>query len=196
MITSKKDYLFYLEADRIALGKPPYSFAVYIKESFTRELVWRFQRLLRRTEYYGNVVSKKSFFGKIVYLAIKFRFKNLSIKLGFSIPENVFGPGLSIAHYGTIVINSRAKVGANCRIHDSTNIGGSGGLPFAPVLGNNIYIGPGAKIFGNISIADNCVIGANAAVNKSITEEGVLIAGVPAKVIKHIDIKNILKHLQ
>ena len=196
MIQSRKDYLFYLEADRIALGKPPNSFFEHLKEFAKREFIWEFQRSLRKAEYYKNVVSKKSIFGKIRYFFIKVKFKNLSVKLGFSIPENVFGPGLAIAHYGTIVINSGAKVGANCRIHTSTNIGSSAGFPGAPVLGNNIYIAPGVKIFGAITIADNCAIGANAAVNKSITEEGMLIAGVPAKVVKPIDIKTIIKHLQ
>ena len=52
-----------------------------------------------------------------------------------------------------------------------------------PVLGNNIYIGAGAKIIGNIYIADDCVIGANAVVTKSIMEPKSIVAGIPAKVI-------------
>jgi serine O-acetyltransferase len=196
MIKSKQDYLDYLEADRIALEKPYFSFGIYLKECFTRELVWQFQRLLRKTEYYGNVISKRSFAGKIAYSFIKFRFKNLSIKLGFSIPENIFGPGLAIVHYGSIVINSSAKIGANCRIHVGVNIGESGGMKGAPVLGNNIYIGPGAKIFGDIFIADNCAIAANAAINKSVKEEGMLIGGVPGHIIKPIDIKLLIRHLK
>jgi serine O-acetyltransferase len=195
MIQSRKDYLYYLEADRIALGKPKYSFFEYLKEIMKREFIWRFQRSLRQSEYYRNVVSEKSIIGKIIYMMVKIQFKNISIKLGFSIPENVFGPGLAIVHYGTIVVNSDARIGANCRIHACTNIGRSGGISGAPILGDNIYIGPGAKIFGNISIADNCAIAANAAVNKSVIDRGVLIAGVPARVIKQIDIKNIITHI-
>jgi serine O-acetyltransferase len=57
------------------------------------------------------------------------------------------------------------------------------------------YIKIGAKVYGKITIANNSVIAANAAVNKSIVEEGILIAGVPAKPIKSIDIKRIIKHL-
>lgn len=52
-----------------------------------------------------------------------------------------------------------------------------------PVLGNNIYIGAGAKIIGNIYLADDCVIGANAVVTKSVLEPGSVLVGVPAKVI-------------
>jgi serine O-acetyltransferase len=108
---------------------------------------------------------------------------------------NVFGPGLAIIHYGTIVVNPRAKVGANCRIHVCTNIGESGGVEGAPQIGDNVYIGPGAKIYGNITVPNNTVIAANAAVNKSIEEPGMMIAGVPAKPIKKIDVKSIIKHI-
>jgi serine O-acetyltransferase len=195
MINSRKDYKYYLEADRIALGKPHYSIREYIKAIVTRELIWEFQRSLRKAEYYKNVAAKKTIFGKISYLFVKYRFKKLSLKLGFSIPENVFGPGLAIIHAGTIVVNGSVKVGANCRIHVCTNIGGSAGSAKGPQIGDNVYIGPGAKIFGDISIANNCAISANAAVNRSIEEEGMLIAGIPAKAIKPIDIKTIIKHI-
>ena len=108
---------------------------------------------------------------------------------------NIFGPGLAIIHYGTIVVNPRAKVGANCRIHVCTNIGESGGVVGAPKIGDNVYIGPGAKIYGDITIANNTVVAANAAVNKSILEDGMLLAGVPAKAIKEIDVKRMIKHI-
>jgi serine O-acetyltransferase len=196
MIRSKKDYLFYLEADRIALGMPRFTVAIYLKEVISRDFIWKFQRLLRKSEYYKNVKFSKSIFGKLAYVFIKIRYKNLSVKLGFSIPENVFGPGLAIVHYGTIVINHRSKIGANCRIHACTNIGESGGVAGAPVIGDNVYIGPGAKVFGAISIANDCAIAANAAVNKSVTEAGMLVAGIPAKALKKIDIKTIIKHLE
>ena len=58
-----------------------------------------------------------------------------------------------------------------------------------------MYIAPGAKIYGNIIIANNIAIGANAVVNKSFEEENILIAGNPAKKIKTIDIKKIIKHV-
>ena len=108
------------------------------------------------------------------------------MRLGFSIPLNCFGPGLSIAHYGTITIGN-AKVGRNCRIQEGVNIGSTGGGKKAATIGNNVFIGTGAKIIGDISIADNCVIGANSVVVKSITESGITVAGVPAKKISDND---------
>jgi serine O-acetyltransferase len=109
-----------------------------------------------------------------------------SLHLSYSIPINVFGPGLCIAHRGTIVVNKDARVGENCRIHACTNIGtGRGSRLQAPKIGNNVYIGPGAKIFGNVEIADNIAIGANSVVNKSFYEKGISIAGAPARKINN-----------
>tara|TARA_R110002012_G_scaffold203736_1_gene373141 strand:+ start:24704 stop:25378 length:675 start_codon:yes stop_codon:yes gene_type:complete len=126
----------------------------------------------------------------IIRLSVAVMFRRQSMRLGFSIPPNTFGPGLAIVHYGPIVVNGNARIGANCRTHVCVNIGGGGGLVdpkaahgLAPVLGDNIYIGPGAKIFGTIRIADRCVIGANAVVNSSFEKPGCSIAGVPARVI-------------
>ena len=94
----------------------------------------------------------------------------------------MFGPGLSLAHTGNIIINPNAHIGENCRIHVGVNIGAHHDK--APSIGNNVYIGPGAILFGDIQIADNISIGANATVNKSFTEPNVVIAGTPASVVK------------
>ena len=112
----------------------------------------------------------------------KYKFRKISVKLGFSIPINVFGPGLSLPHRGNIIVNPQTRIGENCRIHVGVNIGAHHDK--APLIGNNVYIGPGAIIFGDIEIADNVSIGANATVNKSFNEPNVVIAGTPAKVVK------------
>ena len=103
---------------------------------------------------------------------------------GYSIPPNVFGKGLSIAHRGTIVVNSHSIIGDNCRIHACVNIGTVPGVSFAaPIIGNDVYIAPGVKIYGKIVIASGIIIGANAVVNKSFDEENICIAGIPAQKI-------------
>lgn len=106
----------------------------------------------------------------------------MRVRLGLSIPLGVFGPGLSIAHYGAIVVNKNASVGANCRIHPGVCIGTAGGR--SPTIGDNVYLGPGAKVFGGITIGDNVAVGANAVVNKDVPP-GVTVAGNPAKVVSH-----------
>ncbi|WP_418055218.1 serine O-acetyltransferase [Pseudidiomarina terrestris] len=117
-------------------------------------------------------------------------FRRLSIRLGFSIPVNVFREGLVIVHYGLIVVSGDARIGVNCRIHAGVNIGARAGFKkpdddssHAPTIGNNCYIGPGAKLFGCIKIGNNCVIGANAVVNRSFDEDDLTIGGVPARII-------------
>jgi serine O-acetyltransferase len=182
MIASHKEYREYLEADRISLNR---------SRSLRSRLlddVWRYQRLMRKLEYVTN--CKKS---RLVRLLTAYRFRKLGAKLGFSIPINVFGPGLSIAHPGTIVVNSGSTVGANCRLHVCVNIGTGAGKRFdAPDIGDNCYIAPGAKIFGGITIGPNTVIGANAVVNRSFPEGNATIAGVPAKRISACTSKGLL----
>ena len=100
---------------------------------------------------------------------------------------------MSIAHHGTIVINGGAIIGANCRLHACVNIGTEAGYgDKAPNIGDNCYIGPGVKIYGNISIANGTAIGANAVVNKSFSEENIAIAGIPAKKIADVDTHDFL----
>lgn len=66
------------------------------------------------------------------------------------------------------------------------NIGTAAGTSgCAPQIGNNVYIGPGAKIFGPIHIADGIAIGANAVVNKDCLQENVTLRGVPARIISY-----------
>ncbi len=178
MIKSKSDYKYYLEADKIALRLEGKRVSIPYVDS-----IWNFQRLMRKTEYYLN--CRKDIFGKVISLILKFLYYRKSQKLGFSVGLNVFGPGLSIAHYGQIVVNQNAKVGKNCRIHEGVTIGATNGESEAPILGDNIFIASGAKIIGNIKIASNVAIGANAVVVKDITEEGITVGGVPAKKISN-----------
>jgi serine O-acetyltransferase len=172
MIMSKDDYRYYLKCDSKALGRPRNVFYYFFDE------IWVFQRALRRAEFHRNT-------GAFVLLRVVsfLWYKVMAGRLGFTIPLNVFGPGLSIAHRGTIVVNAGAKVGKNCRIHVCVNIGTLPGHDsLAPSIGDNCYIGPGAKIYGPILIGNDCVIGANAVVNKSFSGS-CTIAGVPASVI-------------
>lgn len=196
MIKSKKDYLDYLKSDKIALKIPKQSLNSRLKNFLLPNRIWEFQNLLRKLEYYKNVKTKESMVFYLPYVFYKRKFQNLSIRLGFSIPENVFGPGLAIVHYGTIIVNARAKVGANCRIHACTNIGESGGKEGAPTIGDNVYIAPGVKIYGKINIPSNSMIAANSVVNKSFEKQSMLIAGMPASQIKEADVLKIIKHIK
>ncbi len=189
-IQSREDYLLFLEADKYALGINTSSMKMKLKRLLFPNYVWNFQKCLRKAEYYQN--SKSGLLSKIIFAITMKRYALLSVKLGFDIPLNTFGPGLSIPHYGTIVVNHNVRVGANCRLHVCTNIGASAGVDKAPQLGDNCYIGPGAKLYGDISLPDNVIIGANSTVNKTFTESGISIAGTPAKKIGVFDAKKVI----
>lgn len=180
MIDSKHSYRYYLDEDRKALGiKKEHRFLILNPFEIDLE-IWRFQKALRKCEYLYNV-NKRSFYWKMRKYIAAYRFKSLSIKLGFTIPTNCFGPGLRIMHRGTIVVNGQCRIGSNCSINAGVNIGTNAGfIDKVPILGNNIYIGPGAKLFDDIFIANGCAIGANAVVNKSFNKEFSVIVGVPA----------------
>ncbi|TJY42753.1 serine acetyltransferase [Cohnella pontilimi] len=181
MISDKKSYNHYVQSDLKANGMNKWKW----RYRFSRQ-VMNFQLMLRKVEYYQN--CRKDLLGRIYFYWLLNRFRELSIHLGFTIPPNVFGPGLSIAHYGSIVVNSKARIGANCRIHSAVNIGE--GNKETPVIGDNVYIAPGAKIFGGITIGDNVRISANAVVNKDVPSD-VTVAGIPAKIISDRRIKTI-----
>ena len=172
-IQSRSDYIAFRLADKKSLGITKTSVALLRNEIYT------FEVKLRKLEYALNC-SRNAI--RIVYR--RFLFRRISIRLGFSISPNTFGPGLSIAHRGTIIVNGGARIGANCRIHVDVNIGTEAGKSdSAPTIGDNCYIGPGAKIFGPIEIGSGSVFGANAVVNKSFPDGNQTLGGIPAKVI-------------
>jgi serine O-acetyltransferase len=189
MIKNKGDLKYYLECDEYARFGSKVSF---LKKARLGKMWW-FNVYLRKAAYYTNL--KRSFFNILFELAYRYKLKKMSMQLGWSIAPNTFGPGLCIVHIGPVIVNHDAKVGANCRIHVGVNIGANGGQNDAPELGDNVYIGPGAKLFGKIKIGNDCVIGANAVVNKSFEQNGVTIGGIPAKVISCKDSTRFINRL-
>jgi serine O-acetyltransferase len=176
IICSKADYAFFLEADRIALGD---TLGKRRKPKLIGDDIWKFMRLLRKTEYFLN--CKKDALSKLYFQYLRFQLYRLGIKLNFYIPLNVCGPGFSIAQYtGPVVINQEASVGANCRVSMGVLIGRSP-KEGAPKIGNHVFMGPNAVIVGPIEIADEIAIGANSYVSKSFLEPAITIAGAPAK---------------
>ena len=175
MIHSKRDYLYYLKCDKIALGRTK-------KRPGLLDDIWKYERLMRKLEYYTNCKSK---LWQLYTVYLQYRYITLGAKNGYEIPINTIGPGLALTHRGTIVINNQAKIGANCKINVCVNIGTRGKeQQEVPIIGDNVYIGPGSKIFGAIEIGNDVAIGANSVVNKN-SESHVTVAGVPAKCINH-----------
>jgi serine O-acetyltransferase len=175
MIQSKNDYHFYLEADRLALD------ITRQRPRIIGDDIWKFERLLRKFEYFIN--CKHDVPSRLYCSYLRYRFYKMGLKLGYLIPPNVFGPGLGITFLGPILVNPAAKIGADCRISHCVTIGRSNKSDTPPSLGDNVFIGPGAVIVGPIEIADGIAIGANSYVDKSFKEKGITIAGAPARKI-------------
>ena len=175
MISSRKDLKEYLFADKKQLG-----ITRRFPRPFTDE-IWKYEITLRKYEYWMNRGEEK--IGKLMEQVYKLLHHRNSVKLGIGIGPNCCGKGLSIAHAGTIQINGDAKIGDNLRIQERVTIGaGSGGVP---TIGNNVYLGSGCKVIGNVKIADDCAVGANAVVVKNVLEKGITVAGVPAKKVSN-----------
>ena len=139
--------------------------------------VYRFGRLARRI--------KIPFVGFLIrFLAFLF-FKIIEMTTGISIPASAeIGKGFYVGHFGGIVLHSDVKMGENCSIGPGVLIGTRGlGNKGVPVLGNNVYIGVGAKVLGGIKLGDNVKIGANAVVVSNIPA-GSTAVGIPARIVQ------------
>ena len=127
------------------------------------------------------------FFSKIGLGLIGFLFLDINKFLnGCVIGRNAdFDSGFVLMHPIGVVINSGVKGGKNIVIESGVVIGAAkNGLPVeVPMLGNDIFIGSGAKILGGIKIGNHVKIGANAVVVNDIPN-GATVVGIPARVIK------------
>lgn len=101
------------------------------------------------------------------------------------IPHTVeAGEGLELAYWGIgIVIHPKVKIGKNVFIGQQVTIGGRGGNPNLPRIGDNVLIATGAKVLGDIEIGSGSVVGANAVVIHSVPPRSI-VAGVPARVVR------------
>ena len=130
------------------------------------------QRVLRKTEF---VVHRRTGMLWLPWVLFwRWRFLRRSIELNLEIPLNVFGPGLTVVHYGNIVINPKVRVGRNCRIHPGSCLGEL--KDKNPVLGDDVYIGNGAIIIGDIHIGDRAKIGPHALVRQSVAADAVVVS--------------------
>lgn len=167
-------YFNYIYQDYLNLNKKK-----MLKDKLLNEheyTIFKYVKLLRKEEFFFN--SKH-----LTISSLYRRRKNkLGEKIGFTIPKNVFMKGLKIWHYGNIVISATSKIGENCILHGENCIGNKGknAEVGSPIIGDNVDIGVGAKVLGNIYIGNGIVIAAGAVVVHSFYEEDIVLAGIPA----------------
>lgn len=120
---------------------------------------------------------------KLFSLIYKILYKFIQIITGIELPCEVeIGRNFIIDHFGGIVISGYARFGDNCRIRSGVVVGLKNVEKVAaPVIGNNVDIGAGAKVLGNIKIGNNVLIGANAVVICDVPDNSIAV-GVPASI--------------
>lgn len=139
----------------------------------------RYLHLLRKEEKY--TFSNPN---KLLALWYKARKNRLGSRLGFIISAGCFDEGLTIWHYGSIIVNPKARIGKNCQIHGNCCIGNlHSDSQDSPTIGDNVDIGQGAQILGGIHVADNVKIGAGAVVIKDVPIIGSTVVGLPGRMI-------------
>ena len=100
-------------------------------------------------------------------------------------PGATLGAGILIDHGMGVVIGETAELGDRITIYHGTTLGGTGKEKGKrhPTVGNNVVIGAGSKVLGNIKIGSNSKIGANSVVLDDVPE-GATVVGIPGKVVK------------
>ncbi len=122
-----------------------------------------------------------------LYILARILLRHYAYKFLIFVPFNTrIGPGFYIGHCGNIQVNPSACVGRNCNISQGVSLGQAnrGKRKGTPVIGDNVYIGPGAQIVGAVQIGNNVAIGANCVVTRD-AEDLAVVAGVPGQTLSY-----------
>lgn len=193
MINNRNDYRSYIDCDSknylIVSGKSGIKAWLENRVLSTpisdQSMIWSYIKTLRKCEYYKNTWRKSRLrvVKLLFYLYYLHSLRVKSRKTGFQIAPNTIGKGLTIWHWGPIIINGNAKIGDNCIIRPDVVVGHKKRGGKAPIIGNNVTLNSGCRIIGNdILVGDDVVVAPGAVVTKSIPSHCV-VAGVPAKII-------------
>lgn len=150
--------------------------------------VRNYLNVLRHLEFYNNI-SNKNIFTKICYAYYKFLHLKLSNKYKIFIAKNMVGKGLFIAHTAPFIGVNCLKMGDYCTLNRGAQIGNKSSQKNRPIIGDNVEITTGAKVFGKVTIGDNAIVCPNSVVIKDVPANAI-VSGVPAQIVKIIDSKN------
>lgn len=136
---------------------------------------------------FGQWLQKQNILLRIflepIYILLYHRIRS---KWGIEIPRSAeIGEGFYIGHCGGITISGAAKFGKNVNISQQITVGisGQGDKRGVPIIGDNVYIAPGAIIFGKIKIGNNVKIGANAVVGKDVPDNAIVVLDPGFKIV-------------
>lgn len=197
VVTTREELKFFMLADMM-MNKRTFKYSIRQRfETFlSPDYVIQYLQAMRKTSFHKFKVShllqiKNSKCGvrclfSIVYhfmcYALNYsRFSRLGVKLGFSIGYNTLGYGVWIPHHGTIIVGDSNRLGNFACLHSSICITSTG-----KTIGENCFIGTGAKLISHFDLGNNVQVGANSVVNKTFKDK-VCLVGSPATVKKLVD---------
>ena len=127
---------------------------------------------------------------QIAYMPLK---ALIVICFGINIPVRAeIGKGFVIHNFSDIFM-PRSKIGENVTVQQGVTLGAIHGKSRQPIVGNNVFIGAGAKVMGEVTIGNNVVIGANSLVINDVPDNAVVV-GVPARIVSR-DSKSVYQQL-
>ena len=182
--SSLKELRYYIRKDLKWVNGHPWRsfFSRYLFEAGFKFSVWL--RITRFLYLKGKRAFPLFVFARMIY-------KHLEYKYSFDISYKAqIGPGLTIAHYGYIIVTSNTVLGVNCSLKPGVVFGKKlTSQTDGAVIGNNVEFGVGSKVVGDVSIGSNVIVGANAVITKDVPDNCV-VAGVPARVIRYLEANN------
>lgn len=152
-----------------------------LEKPLTDNLIWLLEIYPEfRNVFYYRLGRFTSVQGKYLLNLAKIFYEPLNSIL-FSDFSSI-GPGLFVENGSMILVGG--EIGDNCWLNSCVTIGYKTGLEKRlPIIGNNVYIGTGAKILGSVTIGNNVMIGANAVVTRDVPSNCTVV-GVPARIVK------------
>lgn len=137
----------------------------------------------RRADFFASKKNSVKYFYLLLWVKLQNKKQNADIGLEYDMGDPFSSPPVYNPHgLNGIIIAAGAKIGKDCTVSQQVTIGRSKGG--APVIGDHVYIGPGAKVFGNIKIGNNVRIGANCPVFFDVPDNATVVLPKPRVLIK------------
>lgn len=150
---------------------------IFFRQEFLTILIFRYGKSIRKIK-----IPIIGFLLRVIYSFLNKIIAEICAGILIDLDSEI-GKGFHIGHFGGTYI--KARIGENCSIAQLVVIGHKGGFRGGgtPILGNNVWVGTGAKIVGELKIGNNVKVGANAVVLADIPDN-VTVVGIPARVVR------------
>ena len=178
MIKTKQDLKEYLAADLARYNHRP---RWWTKFTFSETwMIYSYFKNLRYLEYYSN---NKKWYTVLHLLFHTLKDRRMALKYQINVPKNALEPGFLLVHPGLFRVARYAHIGKNATVAPNVLLGDRKPFHSEKIeIGDNVYIGTGARILGPVTIGNNVTIAANSVVIKDVPDNCV-VSGIPAKII-------------